>query len=156
MHAFIDNQMTRARKGDGAESKKERTNVLDELAWHIRDPIALRYQAIGVTLPAMDAISIATGYALSGLACHRYYWRRLREIALSANEPLSFEEPRSSKFILIRYVIQENIRHIGPAARIWRKSPKLSWQCVLVFSCQAAAQEWFVLILAVRHPRVGF
>ena len=120
VHGFIDQQAEQAIKDVETGCKTERTTIVQELAKIIRDPVKLRYQALGVFLPAMDATSIATGNVLFELARQPERWQHLRKIALSASEPLSFSELRSSKLEEIRHIILETVRHIRPTGRQWR------------------------------------
>ena len=98
---------------------RKRYVLLDELAKQIRDPIALRYQILGVLLPARDTTSRAVGNTLFQLARHPHIWQKLRQASLTIdNESLTFEKLKS--LVDFRYVVQESIRLIGPAARVVR------------------------------------
>ncbi|KAL9087161.1 MAG: hypothetical protein Q9165_006812 [Trypethelium subeluteriae] len=127
VHKFVDQQVERALRETEKEDRlvpdepgvRKRYVLLDELAKQIRDPIALRYQILGVLLPARDTTSRAVGNALFQLARHPQIWQRLRQVSLTVDsESLTFEKLKS--FVEFRYVVQETIRLIGPAARVVR------------------------------------
>ena len=89
------------------------------MAKQIRDPIKLRYQILGVFLPARDTTSIAVGNCLFQLGRHPHVWTQLRRIALNlGDEPLSFQWLQS--LVEFRYVVYETLRLSGPAARVSR------------------------------------
>jgi cytochrome P450 monooxygenase len=128
VHRFIDQQVERALKETEKEDDqidldsppaRKRYVLLDEMAKHIRDPIQLRYQVLGVFLPARESTSIAVGNTLFQLARHPDIWTQLRRISLElGDEPLTFEKLKS--LVEFRYVLLETIRLVGPAARVWR------------------------------------
>ena len=126
VHRRVDQQVSRAlreteKMSDGdpeAQPVQKRYVLLDELARRIRDPINLRYQVLGVFLPAQGGTANAVGNVLFELARHPEMWQKLRQDALKLDEPLTFEKLKSlSEF---RYVVLETIRLIGPAARVVR------------------------------------
>ena len=111
VHNFIDEQVAKAL----LETKKmtvtsESYTVIEELAKHIKDPIELRSQVLGIFIPAVDTPSGALLHTLFELARQPHRWHRLRQIALSAEEPLSFRQLRSAEFAEIRHVVLETLR----------------------------------------------
>ena len=127
VHRFVDQQVKRALRETEKESKsdldsppvRKRYVLLDELAKQIRDPIQLRYQILGVFLPARDTTSIAVGNVLFQLARHPHIWTKLRGVSLElGDEPLTIEKLKS--LVEFRYVLLETIRLVGPAARVVR------------------------------------
>ena len=127
VHRFVDQQVKRAledtKKGaevqlDSAPVRK-RFVLLDELAKVIREPLELRYQILGVSVPARDGTSVAIGNTLFQLAWHPHIWTKLRATSTElVGEPLTFEKLKS--LVDFRYVVQETIRLIGPAGRVVR------------------------------------
>ena len=127
VHGFVDKQVERALKETKSsmtvdldlQPSRKRCSLIDEMAKQIRDPIKLRYQILGVFLPARDTTSIAVGNVLFQLARHPHIWTRLRQISVAlGDEPLTFEKLKS--LVDFRYVLHETIRLSGPAARVWR------------------------------------
>lgn len=89
------------------------------MAKQIRDPIALRYHILGVFNPARESTSVAVGNSIFQLARHPDIWAKLRRKSLELGDtPLTFEKLKS--LLEFRYVVQETIRVVGPAARVWR------------------------------------
>ena len=129
VHQYIDRHVERALNEtkeerqietdlDGPKVRK-RYVLLDELAKQIRDPVQLRYQVLGVFLPAHITTSVLVGNVLFELARHPHLWTRLRQDSLQVhNEDLDFEKLKS--LAEFRYVVLETIRLIGPAARVVR------------------------------------
>ena len=101
---------------------RNRYVVLDEMTKEIRDPIQLRDLVMGVFLPAREATSILVGNCLFQLTRHPEIWKRLRTTALTIEAPFTFEKLKS--LVDFRYVLQETIRTIGPAARVARLAKK--------------------------------
>ena len=127
VHRFIDQHVERALRETKDEDKtdvdsqpvRKRYVLLNEMAKQIRDPIKLRYQVLGVFMPARDTTSIAVGNTLFQLARHPHIWTKLRQTSLQlGKETLTFEKLKS--LAEFRYVLLETIRLSGPAARVWR------------------------------------
>lgn len=89
------------------------------MAKQIHNPTELRYQILGVFLPARDITSTLIGNALFHLARNPTWWTKLRETSPStAHEALTFEKLKS--FLDFRYVLHETFRLQGPAGRVYR------------------------------------
>lgn len=85
----------------------------------MRDPIQLRYQILGVFLPARDTTGILLSNALFHLARNPHIWTKLRQRALETDpEKLTFESLKS--LIDFRHVIFETLRLQGPSGRSLR------------------------------------
>ncbi|CAG8948808.1 hypothetical protein HYFRA_00001931 [Hymenoscyphus fraxineus] len=126
VHRYVDDQVARALEetaegrptSEGSQAKK-RYILLDEMAKQTRDPIQLRYQVLAVFLPARDLIGVSASNMIFQLARHPHIWTQLRRRALEmGDEALTFENLKS--LAEFRYVFQETVRTIGPAARVWR------------------------------------
>ena len=129
VHKFVDGEVARAlqeTKNDASTAAlkssattRKRYVLLDEMAKQIRDPIKLRYQILGVFVPARDTTSMLIGNTLFQLARHPHIWTRLRHTSTNlGDQPLTFEKLKSlSDF---RDVLHETIRLCGPAGRVWR------------------------------------
>ena len=126
VHRFVDKQVERALRDTEKEGKanlnsssqRKRYVLLNEMAKEIRDPIQLRYQILGVFLPARDTTSIAVSNILFQLARHPSIWKQLRETSLKLETPLAFDKLHS--LIEFKHVLYETIRLVGPAARVVR------------------------------------
>ena len=124
-HKFIDLQVQRALRETNqfqADVSGDRYVVLDEMAKVIRDPTQLRFQVLGVFLPARETTSVLVGHTLFQLARHPDVWQKLREIALTVQRPFTFEKMKS--LVEFRYVLQETMRTIGPSGRVVRQALK--------------------------------
>ena len=131
VHKFVDEQVARALRETELEKERppesdsppvrRRYVLLDEMATQIRDPVKLSYQVLAVFLPGRDSTGIAVGNMLFQLARHPYWWTKLRKTALElGNTPLTFELLKS--LVDFRYIFQETLRTVGPAARVWRSA----------------------------------
>ncbi|KAJ8064446.1 hypothetical protein OCU04_006784 [Sclerotinia nivalis] len=125
VHRFVDRQVqlalldTAKEEANDVQSERKRYVLLHEMAKQIRDPIALRYHVLGFFAPARDVTSRLVANALFQLARHPNEWTKLRRISLELGDaPLSFGKLK--QLAEFRYVLQETIRTVGPAARIWR------------------------------------
>ncbi|THV46440.1 hypothetical protein BGAL_0386g00110 [Botrytis galanthina] len=125
VHRFVDEQVklalqdTAKTDSDDVASERKRYVLLHEMAKQIRDPVALRYHVLGFFAPARDVTSRLVANALFQLARHPSEWKKLRRISLELGDaPLSFEKLK--QLADFRYVLQETVRTVGPAARIWR------------------------------------
>ncbi|KAF7904133.1 hypothetical protein EAF00_001467 [Botryotinia globosa] len=106
VHRFVDEQ-------------RKRYVLLHEMAKQIRGPIALRYHVLGFFAPVRDVTSRLVANAPFQLARHPNEWSKLRRISLELGDaPLSFEKLK--QLADFRCVLQETVRTVGPAARIWR------------------------------------
>ena len=107
VHRFVDKEVTQALRETEIENSPESDNsppvrrryvLLDEIARLVRDPIQLRYRLLAVFLLGRDVT------ALFQLARHQDETRTL----------LNFETLTSLEDF--RYVFQETLRIVGPAA----------------------------------------
>ena len=133
VHAYIDeriratlkvvpNTPSEREKLDGdARSSRTKFILLHEMAREIRDPIELRYQILGVLIPARDTSSILVGNALFHLARNPHLWAGLRETALQMDpDTLTFESLQS--LTNFRHIIWERLRLQGPCGRLLRRA----------------------------------
>lgn len=130
VHAYIDEQVNAAL--DATTPKEDELDpeepprkhvLLHELAKQIRDPIDLRYQMLGVFLPARDTTSILVSNALFHLARNPKIWNDLRKIALEVDlERLTLESLKS--LVPFRYVLFETPRLQGPSGRANRQATR--------------------------------
>jgi len=124
VHAYIDERVAEALEktssssspNEAPEGKHRKYVLLQEMAKQIRDPIELRYQIIGVFLPARDTTSTLLSNALFNLARNPHIWHQLRQTTLQLDpEKLTFESLKSLKDF--RNVIFETLRLQGPSGR---------------------------------------
>ena len=110
IHNFVDKNVEIVLQG---KKDNVRRTLLDDLVKDIHDPIELRSQILGVFLPAKDTPAVMLANSLFVLARHPKTWIELRTIALTAKEPLLYDELKQSIFDPIRHTIQETMRLHG-------------------------------------------
>ena len=136
LYTFIDPHVHRALEATSSSaSEKEivsgpdptrRYILLYELAKQVRDPVELRFELINVFLPSRDTTAALLSNVFFLLARHPSHWIRLRKYALSL--PIDPADPSSLNFSTLkslfpfRYVIQETLRVLGPAGRVFRSA----------------------------------
>ena len=98
--------------------------LLHDLAKHVRDPVALRFELINVFLPSRDTTAALLSNVFFQLARHPSYWTQLRQHALSLpfdpSDPTSLSFSTLNSLLPFRHVIQETLRTLGPAGRVFR------------------------------------
>ena len=129
VHSFVDQQVQRALaettagENSGSQNPKAQTGyiLLNEMAKEICDPIELRYEIIGVFLPARDTSSIQVGNSLFHLSRNPQVWLDLRKSSMAlGSTPLTFETLKS--LVDFRNVLHETLRVQGPSGRTLRQA----------------------------------
>lgn len=136
LYSFIDAHVYRALEfiSNSAREKESppptnphgRYILLYELAKRIRSPVTLRFELINVFLPSRDTTAALLSNVFFQLARHPSYWTQLRQSALSL--PLDLTDPSSvtsstiNSLLPFRHVIQETLRTLGPAGRVFRSA----------------------------------
>ena len=105
------------------ENPHGRYILLYELAKRIRSPVTLRFELINVFLPSRDTTAALLSNVFFQLARHPTYWTRLRQSALSLpfdpTDPSSLTSSTLNSLLPFRHVIQETLRTLGPAGRVY-------------------------------------
>ena len=98
--------------------------LLYELAKQVRSSIALRFELINVFLPSRDTTAALMSNFFFQLSRYPSYWTQLRHSALSLpfdpTDPSSLSFSTLKSLLPFRYVIQETLRTLGPAGRVFR------------------------------------
>ena len=100
--------------------------LLYELAKRVRSPVALRFELINVFLPSRDTTAAVLSNVFFQLARHPGYWTQLRQCALclpfDPTDPFSITFSTLNSLLPFRHVIQETLRTLGPAGRVFRSA----------------------------------
>ncbi len=134
LYSFIDAHVHRALDFTSRSTETEKVQaptptdrryvLLYELAKQIRDPVALRFELINVFLPSRDTTAALLSNVFFQLARHPSYWTQLRESALSLpydpSDPCFPSLSALTSLLTFRHVIQETLRTLGPAGRVFR------------------------------------
>ena len=136
LYSFIDTHVYRALELTSNPTREKenplptppngRYILLYELAKRVRSPVTLRFELINVFLPSRDTTAALLSNVFFQLARHPSYWTQLRQSALSL--PLNLTDPSSLTFSTLdsllpfRHVIQETLRTLGPAGRVFRSA----------------------------------
>ena len=97
LDAHIHNALEEQAKG---KARSERNDLLWDIAWNIKDPIAIRSQLIAVFIPSNDTTSIFISNIFYVLARHPEVWNKLRkEVEDLGSEPLTFERIRGLRYM---------------------------------------------------------
>ena len=106
---------------DAESTASDRYILLPQLAKHVRDPIALRFEVLNVFIPSRDTTSALFGNMFWALGRHPEAWKEVRRCV----HALNFDDDAASMInhaalLPLRHVVLETLRAIGPSGRQFR------------------------------------